>query len=80
MTGFFCADFRLAQVSETTGPLSFSAIFLSFWAKSLSFLGKSIKFFTKFLSFDEIHWQFLQKFRLHFLQSVFALKVEFVYF
>ena len=28
---FFCADFRLAKVSETTGPLSFSAIFLSFW-------------------------------------------------
>ena len=47
---FFCADFWWAQVSETTEPLSFSAIFLSFWAKSLSFLGKSIKFLTKFLS------------------------------
>ena len=45
---FFCADFRLAQVVETTGPLSFSAIFLSFWAKSLSFWQKYQGFYKNF--------------------------------
>ena len=48
---FFCADFRLAQVSETTGPLSFSAILLSFWAQSLSFFGQKYQVFHKIFEF-----------------------------
>jgi len=55
-TSIFCVDFRWAQVSKTTGPLSFSAIFLSF-------LGKSIKLLAILWSFYKIDWQFLQKFR-----------------
>ena len=36
-TGLFCPGFRWEEVSETTVPMSFAAIFFSFGAKSLNF-------------------------------------------